>query len=303
MIRLTFRQLTILDAVARCGNFSRAGAELHLSQPAVSMQIRQLEEALGLPLFEQIDKHIHLTEAGREVLATGRAIRQELANLESTLTALRGLDGGTLTVSAASTASYFAARLTALFRHAHPDVRISLNVVNREMLLRHLADNTVDLVLMGQPPDGHDVEARPFMENPLVVIAAPTHPLASAHNIPLARIATEVFVTREQGSGTRGAVENHFTAHGLTLKGAMEMNKNEAIKQAVEAGLGLGVVSLHTVQAELASRRLCVLDVEGFPLRRQWFLVQRQDKRLSPAAQAFAQFVLSEAERIAHGAA
>ena len=303
MFRPTFRQLTILDAVARCGNFSRAGAELHLSQPAVSMQVKLLEDGLGLPLFEQMGKHIHLTEAGREVLAAGRAIGQELINLESALAALRGLAGGTLTVSAASTASYFTARLMALFRQAHPDVHISLNVVNRETLLHQLADNAIDLALMGQPPDGHDVEAQPFMENPLVVIAAPAHPLASMHDIPLARIAVEVFVAREQGSGTRSAVENYFAAHGLALKWAMEMNKNEAVKQAVEAGLGLGVVSLHTVQAELASRHLCVLDVQGFPLRRQWYLVKRQGKRLNPAAQAFSQFVLSEAARIAHSAA
>ena len=302
MLRLTLRQFTILDAVARSGNFSRASAELHLSQPAVSMQIRQLEEAAGLPLVEPIGRKIHLTEAGREALATGHAIHRELVNLESTLAALRGLKGGTLTVSAASTASYFTARLMAQFRHAHPDVRVSLNVVNREMLLHHLTDNAVDLLLMGQPPDGYEVEARPFMENPLVVIAAPTHPLAGIHNIPLARVASEVFVSRERGSGTRGAVESYFAAHGLALQGAMEMNKNEAIKQAVEVGLGLGVVSLHTVQAELASQLLCVLDVEGFPLRRQWYLVQREGKRLSPAAQAFAQFVLAEAARIAQAA-
>ncbi len=302
MFRPTFRQLTILDAVARCGNFSRAGAELHLSQPAVSMQVKLLEDGLGLPLFEQMGKHIHLTEAGREVLAAGRAIGRELINLENALAALRGLAGGTLTVSAASTASYFTARLMALFRHDHPDVHISLNVVNRETLLHQLADNAIDMALMGQPPDGHDVEAQPFMENPLVVIAAPVHPLAGMHDIPLARIAVEVFVAREQGSGTRSAVENYFAAQGLALKWAMEMNKNEAIKQAVEAGLGLGVVSLHTVQAELASRHLCVLDVQGFPLRRQWYLVKRQGKRLSPVAQVFSQFVLSEAARIAHSA-
>ncbi len=301
MVKPTLRQLGILEAVARCGNFSRASAELHLSQPAVSMQIKQLEEVLGLPLFEQIGKRIHLTEAGREALAASEAISRQLANLDSALADLKGLKGGTLTVSAASTASYFTARLMALFRQQYPDVRISLNVVNRETLLRHLTDNAIDLVLMGQPPDGYDVEAQPFMDNPLVVIAAPTHPLAGVHNIPLVRMAEEVFVAREQGSGTRSAVENFFAARGLVLKAAMEMNKNEAIKQAVEAGLGLGVVSLHTVQAELAARHLGVLDVEGFPLRRQWYLVWRQGRRLSPAAQAFAQFVLSEAARIARG--
>jgi DNA-binding transcriptional LysR family regulator len=186
-----------------------------------------------------------------------------------------------------------------MFRDMHQDVRVSLNVVNRETLLKHLTENSIDLALMGQPPEGYDLSAQPFMENPLVVIAAPSHPLAEQASIPLTRMAEEPYVGREPGSGTRSAVEKHFENSGLTLRAAMEMNKNEAIKQAVEAGLGLSVVSLHTVQAELAAQSLCVLDVQGFPLNRQWYLVQRQGKRLGPAAQAFAQFVLSEAKRVA----
>jgi DNA-binding transcriptional LysR family regulator len=298
MLRLTLRQLDILEAVARCGSFSAASAELHLTQPAVSMQIKQLEGSLGLALFEQMGKRIHLTEAGRETLEAGRAIQRELVNLEHSLANLQGLQGGSLSVSVASTASYFTARLMALFRERHPEVKVSLNVVNRETLLKHLADNSIDLALMGQPPEGHDLAAQPFMDNPLVVIAAPNHPLAGQHEIPISRLAEEPYVGREEGSGTRVAVERVFAEHGLTLKAAMEMNKNEAIKQAVEAGLGLGVVSLHTVQAELAAGSLTVLDVQGFPLHRQWYLVQRQGKRLSPAAQAFAQFILKEAAQV-----
>lgn len=296
MIKPTLRQLDILDAVARCGSFSRASTELHLTQPAVSMQIKQLESTLGMPLFEHIGKSIHLTAAGKETLATCRAIGRELTNLEHTLASLQGLKGGTLTVSVVSTASYFTAKLIALFRQAHPDVRISLNAVNRETLLRQLAENSIDLALMGRPPEDQDLQAQPFIDNPLVVIAASSHPLAKKRNIPLARLAEEPFVGREPGSGTRSAVEQFFESKGLKLKVAMEMNKNEAIKQAVEAGLGVGVVSQH---GELATRHLRVLDVQGFPLRRQWYLVQRQGKRLSPAAQAFAQFVLSEAGRVA----
>jgi len=299
MLRLTLRQLDILEAVARCGSFSRASAELHLTQPAVSMQIKQLERTLGIPLFELIGKRIHLTEAGRETLHTSQAVQRELVNLEQALANLQGLKGGILNVSAASSASYFTARLVALFREEHTNVRVSLNVVNRETLLTQLAENAVDLSLMGQPPEGHDLLAQAFMDNPLVVIAAPNHPLSGQRRIALTRLVDEPFVSREPGSGTRGAVEKFFTRHGLTLKAAMEMNKNEAIKQAVEAGLGLGVVSLHTLQAELIAQTLCVLDVQGFPLHRQWYLVQRQGKRLGPAAQAFAQFVLSEAGRVA----
>jgi DNA-binding transcriptional LysR family regulator len=294
MLHLTLRQLDILEAVARCGSFSRASAELHLTQPAVSMQIKQLEGALGLPLFEQMGKRIHLTKAGEEALETSRAVHRELINLEHSLASLQGLKGGTLTVSVASTASYFAARLVARFREQYPEVRVGLNVVNREILLEHLADNSVDLALMGQPPEGHDLSAQPFMDNPLVVIAAPNHPLAGEKGIPLARLVDEPYVGREAGSGTRNAVEKAFAEHGLELHAAMEMNKNEAIKQAVEVGLGLGVVSLHTVQAELASGELITLDVQGFPLRRQWYLVQRQGKRPSPAARAFVDFMLTQ---------
>jgi DNA-binding transcriptional LysR family regulator len=297
MIKLTLRQLEILDAVARCGSFSRASSELHLSQPAVSMQIKQLEGVLGLPLFEHVGKHIHLTEAGEDALRSSRVITNELANLEQALADIQGLKGGTLTISAASTASVFAARMMALFRALHPDVRISLNVVNRETLLQHLTENSVDLALMGKPPEGINLTAQPFLDNPLVVIAATSHPLAGVKNIPLKQLVEEPLIGREQGSGTRGALEKFLAEKGYAFHAAMEMNKNEAIKQAVEAGLGLGVVSLHTVQAELASGQLCVLDVQGFPLKRKWYLVQREGKRLSPAAYAFTQLVLKEAEK------
>ena len=295
MRKLTLRQLEILDTVARRESFSQASKELHLTQPAVSMQIKQLEAVLGIPLFEHMGKHIHLTTAGREVLKSGQAIEHELANLEQLLAQMQGLRGGTLTVSAASTASIFSARLLALFRTMHPDVRISLNVVNRETLLQHLSDNVIDLALMGQPPEGCNLSAQTFMDNPLVVIAATNHALAHETGIPLERLLDEPLIGREQGSGTRSAVEKFFTEHGHTFQAAMEMNKNEAIKHAVEAGLGLGVVSLHTIRAEIASGQLCVLDVKGFPLERQWYLVQRENKRLSPAASAFAQLVLEEA--------
>jgi len=298
MQKITLRQLEILEAVARCGSFSRASGELHLTQPAVSMQVKQLEAGLGLPLFEHIGKQIRLTEAGRETLKSAQLIARELANLEQALADLQGLKGGTLTVSAASTASVFAARLMARFRALYPEVQLSLNVVNRETLLRHLTENRIDLALMGKPPEDLGLHARPFMDNPLVVIAATSHPLEGRRNIPLARFIEEPLIGREQGSGTRGALAAFLAEHGLPFNTAMEMNKNEAIKQAVEAGLGVGVVSLHTVQAEIASGQLCVLDVKGFPLKRKWYLVQREGRRPSPAAQAFTEIVLKDAERL-----
>lgn len=296
MLKLTLRQLEILDAVARNESFSRASAELHLTQPAVSMQIKQLEGTLGIPLFEHMGKQIHLTEAGKEVLRSGRNIENELANLEQSLADMKGLKGGTLVVSVASTANVFAARMMAQFLELNTDVRISLNVVNRENLLKHLAENRIDLAIMGEPPEGYDLMAKPFLDNPLVVIATTGHPLMNEKAITLQRFVEEPLIGREQGSGTRSTLEKFLAEHGYNYEAAMEMNKNEAIKQAVEAGLGLGVVSLHTVQAEIASGQLCVLDVQGFPLKRRWYLVQREGKRLSPAAYAFTQMVMKGAE-------
>ena len=300
MLHLTLRQLQVFESTARLLSFSRAAKELHLSQPGVSMQIKQLEDSAGQRLFEQMGKKLFLTEAGREVLHVSQTIAQQLADLEDTLNDLRGLRQGSLTVGVVSTVSYFAIRLISQFRQEHPEVRITLNVVNRETLLEQLANNAVDLALMGQPPVGHDLESTPFMENPLVVIAPYNHPLAKKKAIPLEHISGEEFVAREAGSGTRSATEAFFQSYGLALKVAMEMNKNEAIKQAVEAGLGLGIVSRHTVTLELAARRLTTLDVQGFPIKRQWHLVHRQNKRFSLTASVFAQFVLTQAARTAN---
>lgn len=299
MLHVTLRQLQVFESAARNLSFSRAAKELHLSQPGVSMQIKQFEEALGQKLFEQLGKKLFLTEAGQEVLRVAQDIARELDDLEDTLNDLRGLKQGAITVGVVSTVSNFAIRLISQFRQSHPEVRITLNVVNRETLLAKLANNEVDLALMGQPPADQDLDSTPFMDNPLVVIAPFNHALAKQKNIAPARIAEEDFVAREPGSGTRSATEVFFQSHGLTLRAAMEMNKNEAIKQAVEAGLGLAVVSRHTVTLELAARRLTTLDVEGFPIRRQWHLVNRRNKHFSQSASAFAQFVLTQASTMA----
>ena len=277
MLHLTLRQLQLFDAVARHLSFSRASGELHLSQPAVSMQIKQLEEAVGMPLFEQIGKRIFLTDAGREVQGASQAIAQHLLDLEGTLANLQGLKSGRLVVGVVSTASMFATRLMAHYRQLQPDVQLTLNVVNRETLLYQLAHNDTDLAIMGQPPEGRDLSAQAFMRNPLVLVAAASHPLAGERAIPFARLDGEPLLGREPGSGTRSAMESIFRKHGLGLTPAMEMNNNEAIKQAVEVGLGLGVVSLHTVEHELRDGRMVALDVQGFPIMRDWYLVHRQE--------------------------
>ena len=296
-MHLTLRQLTVFEAVARHLNYTRAADEMYLSQPAVSMQIRQLEDAVGLPLFERLGRKIHLTEAGRELYYYAQAIDRQLKEAEEVLAALKGLNKGRLAVSVASTANYFATRLLAAFKREFEGVAVSLDVTNRRTLLRQLEHNEVDLVIMGRPPEDADLIAEPFMDNPLVVIAPAGHPLAGQRVIPMARLADEPFVVRERGSGTRIAMEKSFAEQGRSLKTGMEMTSNEAIKQAVEAGLGLGIVSLHTLELELATGRLAVLDVEGFPIMRQWHVVHRREKRLSPIAVAFRDFVFREAPR------
>lgn len=298
MLHLTFRQLSVFEAVARHLSYSRAAQEMHLTQPAVSMQIKQLEENVGMPLFEQLGKKVYLTEAGRELYHYSRTIAQQLAEAETVLSDLKGLQRGRLKISVASTANYFAPQLLAVFGQRFPTVTVSLDVTNRQALLAQLANNEMDMAIMGQPPEGLDLVAESFMENPLIVIAPVNHPLATAKKIPLERLQSETFLVREQGSGTRIAMERFFKQHGVPFQAGMEMSSNEAIKQAVQAGLGLGILSLHTIGLELETKRLKVLDVKGFPIMRHWYVVHRKDKRLSTVAQAFKAFLLTEAKEI-----
>jgi DNA-binding transcriptional LysR family regulator len=298
MLHLTLRQLRVFEAVARHLNFSRAAEELHLSQPAVSMQIRQLEDNVGLPLFEQMGKRIYLTDAGRELFQYSRSIAQQLEEMEVVLDQMKGLERGKLNISVVSTANYFAPQLLAKFCKQYNKVAVSLNVSNREAVLKQLSDNQTDLAIMGRPPDGLDIVADSFMENPLVVIAPPDHRLAKQRKIPLAKLQQETFLLRESGSGTRNAMERFFAEHRIKLNAGMEMGTNEAIKQAVQAGMGLGIVSVHTVELELETKRLKVLDIDGFPIKRHWYVVHRSQKRLTNAAQAFKEFLLEEAPKL-----
>lgn len=295
MRRLTLRQFRVFEAVARNLSFSRAAEELHLSQPAVSMQVRGIEVILGLPLTEQLGKKIYLTEAGREVLHASRAITARLDDLQTNLEQLRGVDRGRLRLAVTSTVNAVATDILVRFRGRHPGVSIHLDVSNRESVLEQLAANRIDLAIMGQVPDGLGLEAIRFMDNPLVVIAPPDHPFVRKKKVPLADLASEPFLVREAGSGTRGAMTRFFDGRGLALHTSMELSSNEAIKQAAQAGLGLGILSLQTLEMELALKRLAVLDVEAFPIMRHWYVVHRAEKRLSPAAQAFRDFVLGQA--------
>ena len=297
-MNVTFRQLRLLEAVARNSSFTRASEELHLTQPAVSTQIKQLEEEVGLPLFEQMGKKIFLTEAGREVYAFSRNIAQQFRDIESVLDEMKGVTRGTLSLTVTSTGKYFAPYLLAEFIKHHPGTQVHLEVTNREELVTQLQENIPDMAIMGTPRGNMDLTAQAFMQNPLVIIARPDHPLAQMSRIPLSRLEEETFILRERGSGTRNAVERFFGDRNVTLNTSMEMSRNEAIKHAVMAGLGLGIVSLHTLEFELALNRIAILSVEGFPIMKEWYLVHRNGKRLSPIAQAFHEFVLNDAGRV-----
>lgn len=294
-MHLTLRQLAIFDAVAQQQSYTKAAKALFLTQPAVSMQIRQIEEEIGLPLFERTGKGMQLTEAGLELRQYSRNIHQQLAEAAQVLEELKGLKRGRLHLTMASTANYFAPQLLAAFHREYPGAQVTLAVTNRAGLLAALEENTTDMAIMGRPPEERDLEGIPFMDNPLVIIAWPDHPLAKHKKIPLLEVANEPFIVREADSGTRIAAERFFAEHGIQLTAGMEMNRSEAVKQAVMAELGLGIVSLHTLEMELALKRLAVLDVEGLPIMRQWHIVHRRGKRFAAIPEAFKNFVLENA--------
>ena len=297
-LHITMRQLQVFESVARHLSFTRAAEELHLTQPAVSMQVKQLESMIELPLFEQMGKKVHLTEAGHAMVRHSRTMMSHLSEIERDINSLKGVEGGQLKICIASTVNYFATRLLSRFCEKYKKVHISLEVINREELIRRLEANEPDLVLMGQPPEELDVEATAFMDNPLILIANPQHPLAGESNIKIDRLSEETFVMREPGSGTRSAMMRLFDEHGVKPKEGIQLSSNETIKQSVEAGLGLAVVSAHTVELELKAARLVSLDVEHFPLLRQWYICYRRGKRLSTTAQVFLEFVIEEGRNV-----
>ncbi|CAL1241090.1 LysR family transcriptional regulator [Candidatus Methylocalor cossyra] len=296
-MNITLRQLKVFERVARRLSFTRAAEELYLTQPAVSMQIKQFEESIGLPLFERLGKKIYLTRAGEELYRVSRTISLQIEEAEQLIEELKGTEGGRLVLAVASTVHYFGIRLLAEFCRNYPKVRVSFKVTNRKGLLQQLEDNEADIVLMGQPPDDQDLVSEPFLENPLVIIAPVRHPLVGKRGIPLDDLKHETFIMREQGSGTRYSVERFFAERGIQITASMEMNTNGAIKQGVEEGLGLGIVSIHTLEREVEDGRLAILNVEAFPIVRQWYIVHRAGKRLSAAARAFGDFVRTEAHR------
>lgn len=292
--RATLRQLKVFEAVARHGSYSRAAEELHLTQPAVSLQVKQLEHHAGLPLFEQLGRRIHLTAAGMELRAHALAILQQFRAADEALAALKGLRGGKLSIAVISAGDYFFPRLLAVFCARHEGVKVELAVDNRAEVLKRLADNATDLAILLRPPASADMTAEPFAPQPQVIVAAPDHPLARRRRLPLAALRDERFIVRERGSDTRHSMDEAFAERRFAPQIAMEIRSFETIKQAVMAGMGVSFLSAHTISQELELGRLAILDVAGLPVVRQWHVVHLARKRLPPAAHAFKQFLAHE---------
>ena len=298
MRNVTLRQLRVFTAVARHLSFTRAAHELHLTQPAVSQQMRLLEQEVGMPLTEHIGRRIRLAPAGTELLHYANQVTELLREAGEALAAMRGLKRGVLKLGAVSTAKYFAPALLSAFTPDYPEVTIQFTVANRGEIVRLLGANELDLVIMGRPPRELLTTAESFARHPLGIVAPPQHPLARRRRLPLEALAGENFLIREEGSGTRAAMEQLFRERGMPLRTSMEVSSNETIKQAVMAGMGLSFISLHTIGLEIEAGRLAVLDVLGLPIVRDWFVIRLREKNLSPIATAFCSFLLENGARI-----
>ncbi len=294
MKNATLRQLKVFETVARHLSFSRAAEELHLTQPAVSTQVKKLEEHAGLDLFEQLGKKIYLTPGGVELLNYSRAIIQQFQEAEDAMTQFKGITGGKLNVAVISAGDYFFPRLLVEFARSHQGVTLNLSVHNREGLLNQMTSNLTDIAIMVRPPIDMDTINEAFAPHPYVIVAAPDHPLVSKKNISMSTLINEPFVVRERGSDTWHSMEDGFGERINDLNIAMEIRSTETIKQAVIAGMGISFLSAHTISLELQAGSLAVLDVEGFPVMLNWYVVHRKNKRLPPVAQAFKKFLLEE---------
>ena len=301
MNQATLHQLKVFEAAARHGSFTRAAEEMFLTQPTISMQIKQLTKSVGIPLFEQVGKRLYLTEAGKELFATCQELFNTLAQFEMKVADLKGLKQGQLRLAVITTAKYFIPRLLGAFCELYPGIEIALQVTNHEGILERMTNNQDDLYIMSQIPENLDINYQEFLENPLVVLAPVNHPLALEKNIPISRLANQPFIMREPGSGTRRAVQKLFEEKNVEVKVKLELGSNEAIKQAIAGGLGISVLSRHTLMPY--AEDLTVLDVEHFPIKRDWYMVYPNGKQLSIVARAYFDYLLETAKQFASGAA
>lgn len=296
MKNATFRQLRVFSEVARQLSFARAAEVLHLTPPAVTMQVKELEGHVGLPLFERNGRRVALTTAGEYMLVYARKMLATLKDAEDAAARLQRVEVGQLTIGMVSTAKYFLPRLLAEFKREHEGVDIRLAVGNREQLVRMLQGNEVDIAVMGRPPTELATRAEPFAAHPHVFVAATDHPLLNIGHPTVESLRPYGFILRERGSGTRAALEKFLEKSRMEPRVVMEMTSNETIKQAVMAGMGISFLSLHTIGLELEHGLIARLDVEGTPIVRGWNVVHTLSKLLSPAAEAFRYFMLERAE-------
>jgi LysR family transcriptional regulator, low CO2-responsive transcriptional regulator len=296
-MNITFRQLRLVAALAETGSVSAAARATHVTQPTASMQLREVTDSVGLPIYEIVAKRVQMTEVGLALAAAARAIAGEWDRFTQTVDQMNGLTRGKLRVAVVSTAKYFVPRLLGGFCAKHPDIEISLEVLNRDGVIQRLRDNLDDLYIMSMPPSDVELVDQILMPNPLVVIAPSSHRLAKKPHLTLRDIRDERFILRERGSGTRMAVDAHFKACSVAPNLRLELGNNEAIKEAVAGKLGIAIVSAHALHASAAKSGLTVLKVSGFPIKSAWHLVHRKGKVLSPIAAVFRQHLVSESTK------
>jgi DNA-binding transcriptional LysR family regulator len=294
-MNISLRQLKIFEALVLTKGYTRAASMLNLTQPAVSMQIKHLENYVGKPLFERHSKTIVLTDAG-EILHQHSV--NVLNSYKAMITSVEEIktDVPVLKISAATTANHLISHMLAAFSEQQKNIDFSLNITNREALVQQLHEYQPDIVIMGEPPPllKNELYAEIIMGNPLVMIASPHHPFAKRKAISLQELSKSQFIVREQGSGTKAAIENFFKSHGYQFESTLEMSSNEAIKHSVMAGLGLGIASLHTIKLELETKNLIIVNAQHFPIMRHWYIVRRKGKSLTSQAKAFQEFVIQE---------
>lgn len=296
MIHATLHQLKVFETTARHGSFTKAAEELSITQPTVSSQMKQLTQAIGLPLFEQIGKQLYLTEAGRELQATCQEVFEQLDNFEMKVADLKGAKRGKLRLAVVTTAKYFVPRILGSFCQHYPDIDISLQVTNHQKLIQRMWENQDDLYILSQPPADIDLCSQAVLDNHLVVVARRDHPFANQKNIPIQHLQHEPFIMRESGSGTRQAVEELFEKRRVCVNVRLELGSNEAIKQAIIGGLGISVLSEHTLIPEGSLSELVALDVRDFPIQRRWYVAYLAGKQLSVIAEAFLAYLLEHAQ-------
>jgi DNA-binding transcriptional LysR family regulator len=298
VIHATLHQLKVFEATARHGSFTRAAEELYLTQPTVSIQVKQLTKAVGLPLFEQIGKRLYLTLAGQKLLETCQEIFNGLDQFEMAVSDIKGLKQGQLRLAVITTAKYVVPRLLGPFCQRFPGIDISLKVTNHQQIQERMASNCDDLYIISTPPEQPDLKIYPFLENPLVVLGPQDHPLVGKVRSPIQALNGEQFIMREPGSGTRQAVQKLLGENDVEVKVRLELGSNEAIKQAIAGGLGISVLSLHTIISEGTTGEFAILDVDQFPINRHWYVAHLAGKQLSVVSQAFLNYLLEESHAL-----